>query len=129
MGAAGTFDDTLPSDRDIIRATLGDVDTDALLLSDVFIDAALSQQGSVAAATAWLARSLIARYALEPVVITANGETQDYRDRLKTWQGIVTQADADVAASSAGSPWSTVSVDFGDGADSDEFTRPPNYWP
>ena len=129
MGAIGSYDDRLTSDRDVIRATLGDTDTDNFLLSDAFIDASLTLQGSVASAVAWAARSLIARYATEPVVITAQGETQDYRDRLATWRLIVDRADTQAAADSAASPWGTASVDFGDGVDAGEFERPPNYWP
>lgn len=98
MAVAGSYDDRLSTERDRIRFALGDTDDPNWLFADATIDAVLVSEGSVDAAVLYLARGLIARFAQQPVVITAQGETQDYRDRLTTWQRIVDTAEAAVAA-------------------------------
>jgi hypothetical protein len=125
VSAVGSYDDTLPTERDVIRATLGDTNGDDFLLSDALIDAARAMQGSVSAAVAWLARSLIARYATEPTRVTADGVTVDYSERLAVWRALIT----DATTHATGGAWGTVSADFGDGRADDEFARPPRYWP
>ncbi len=98
MALAGTFDERLTTDRDRVRFAIGDTDDPTWLFADATIDAVLASEGSVQAAVLYLARGLIARFAQQPVVITAQGETQDYRDRLTTWQRIVDTAEAAIAA-------------------------------
>lgn len=98
MAALGSYDERLTTDRDRVRFALGDTDEADWLFADATIDAVLASEGSVDAAVLYLARGLIARFAQEPVVISSNGETQDYRDRLKTWQQIVDTAEAAIAA-------------------------------
>lgn len=85
MSTYGTYNDTLPTDRDAIRAMLGDTDVDALLLSDAHITAVLASEGSATAAAAFLAEELAARFAHEPVRTTGEGVTIDYSGRIDAW--------------------------------------------
>lgn len=120
---SATYDDTLPTDLDRVRAQLGDTDTDAALHSDAHIRAVLSLQSSVAASVAFLARELVARYASQPIRKTADGLTVDYTGRVALWQALA----GDAAASAAGGGISFVPATYGATATTDEYGRPSCY--
>lgn len=127
---SGSYDDALPTDRDKIRAILGDTNAADWLHSDAHIDAVLTWQGGIDAAVAFLARELIARYARQPVVTTALGETVNYSDRLRSWQRIVDRADAGLTTDSTGSGGIVmVSATYGATATTDDLDRTPIWWP
>lgn len=120
---SATYDDTLPTDLDRVRAQLGDTDKDAALHSDAHIVAVLSLQGSVALAVAFLARELVARYAVQPVRKTADGLTVDYTGRIALWQALASEA----ATTAAGGGISFVPATYGTTATTDEYGRPSCY--
>lgn len=123
---SGTYQDSLPSDRDRARATLGDTSASDWLHTDDHINAVLTWKGSLDAAVAFLAGELIARFAQEPVRKTAQGESLDYSDRLKSWQAIVAKAEAAASVTSGVGGIQMVAATYG-GANStaDEFSREP----
>lgn len=86
--ATYTYDDTLPTDKDLARAALGDTDMDAPIFSDEHITAVLTMRGSVADGVASLAGELIATYAHQPVKKSAYGVSVDYTDRIVVWRQI-----------------------------------------
>jgi len=125
MGA--TYDDALPTDRDRARSILGDTQDlpDDALLTDEHIDAVLAWQASLDGAVAFLAAELAARFARQPVRVTSNGKTVDYGERLAHWRTIAGEARADAA----GGGLTMVPATYTDTATTDEFARPPDYWP
>ena len=88
---AFTYDEALPTARDRIRLSLGDTDGLDPLLQDETIDAAFDQYeplGDTAEAitTAFLARSLAARFGRSPSSLAIpGGPTLSYGDRVKSW--------------------------------------------
>ena len=122
MSVQGTYNDVLPTDRDKLRALIGDTDVGALLLSDSHLDAVLLLKGSLNLALAFCADELIARFANQPVAQTSQGETVDYRERIATWKLISAQAKADAAAttSTSGNRMTFVPMVFTD-ASEDEY--------
>lgn len=127
---SGSYDDALPEDRDKIRAILGDTNSGDWLHTDSHIDAVLTWQASIDAAVAFLARELIARYARQPVVVTATGETVNYSDRLKSWQQIIDRADAALTTDTTGAGAITmVTANYGAATASDDLDRTPIWWP
>lgn len=91
-----TYNDLLPSDKDRVRFRLGDTDMDAPLLSDAAIEQAVTTEGGVAQAAAFLASGLVAQYGRQPVKITADGVTFDYTILLKTWQTLAASTTSSV---------------------------------
>ena len=92
-----TYDETLSSDRDVIRATLGDTDMSRPLLSDEHIAAVQSRRTTVAATIAALASELVTRFALQPVRWEADGLKVDYGERLSVWRQLATAQSGGVA--------------------------------
>ncbi len=119
---SATYDETLPTDKDVIRSMLGDIDTANALHSDEHIAAVLVLQGSVNAGIVYLANELIARYAQEPVKVTiddAGGQiVVDYTERLKIWRAIVSTAQSGIN----GGGISFVPASYGVDA-TDEYSR------
>lgn len=127
---SGTYNDNVAEPKDKIRAILGDTTTTEWLHTDSHIVAVLTWQGSIDAAVAFLARELIARYAPQPVLVSADGMSQDYSDRLKSWQAIVDRADAALSTDSTGSGAIVmVPADYGADSAADEYARPSTWWP
>ncbi len=89
---AFTYDDSLPTEKDVARAALGDTNMDAPIFSDEHITAVITLAGSVEAGVAALARELIATYAHQPVQKSAYGISVDYSDRIAVWQSIVSSS-------------------------------------
>ena len=88
-----SYDDTLPTDLDKIRALLGDTSNDAAteLLTDDHIEAMLSLY-SFNAATATMAMSLAARFAQEPDRVTLpSGLSVSWSERVKYWLSLASQ--------------------------------------
>ena len=59
---AWTYTDTLTTDRDKIRSLIGDIDTNDQQLTDEFIAAKVTSEGSVNGAAVACCRALIAKY-------------------------------------------------------------------
>lgn len=85
-----SFDPLLPTDKDIIRDLLGDTDEANELRSDAYILANITRLGSMEAALAWTARSLIAEISQQPVKTRlSDGLSVDYSARIPAWQAIL----------------------------------------
>lgn len=91
---SATYKTTLATARDRIRFALGDTDVTSALLSDQEIAAALSAKGSEDAATTYLARGLVAKFANQPNHVTADGVTLDYSERIAIWREVAQAAQA-----------------------------------
>src|SRR5689334_13658269 len=86
---ATTYDETLPTDLDRVRAILGDTDVSPAadaLFTDEHINAVLIAEGSLAAGVVFLAEELIARFGQEPVRVAVNGKTVDFSERITIWK-------------------------------------------
>jgi hypothetical protein len=116
-----TYDDTLPTDKDLARAALGDTDMDAPIFSDEHITAVLTIRGNVADGVASLAGELVATYSHQPVKKSAYGVSVDYTDRIAAWRQIA------LAAATGGRGAFAVASPRADGyaenAAADEFAR------
>ena len=126
MGA--TYDDALPTDRDRARSILGDTQDlpDAALLTDEHIDAVLAWQASLDGAVAFLAAELAARFAGMPNdVALPSGERASWTQRLSFWLGFAGRSSPTGAAGGL----TMVPATYTDTATTDEFARPPDYWP
>lgn len=117
-----SYADTLPTDKDVVRAMLGDTDVAAPLLSDPHILAVLGVEGSVAAAAAFLAEELAARFAAQPVRVTGEGTTIDYTGRIEGWQRLALRLRAAVPTADGGG-LTGVSVTYRTAAAADEYSR------
>lgn len=122
---AATYDDTLPTDKDRARSLVGDTDVENALHSDEHIDAVLAMQGSVAAASSYLAQELVARFASNPIRKSASGVSVDYTENLRLWRQIAGEQQAQVA----GGAITFVPANYTGDASTDEYARPPDYWP
>jgi hypothetical protein len=91
-----TFSGELDTALDRIRDILGDTDKTSPLRTDARIEAAISYAGSENAAIGWIARSLVAEFAQQPVRVSLTGLSVDYSARIPYWQTL-----ADTYASSA----------------------------
>lgn len=120
-----TYDDTLSTDKDKARSQIGDTDITDALMSDEHIEAVLTWKGSVALAVAYLAQELIARFARDPIRMTDNGATTDMTENMRIWR----QLAGDAQAAASGGALSFVTANYTGEATTDEFARPPNYWP
>jgi hypothetical protein len=95
-----TYDETLPSPKDRIRLSLGDTDGLDPLLSDETILSALDQYAGLGdlaepATTAFLARSLAARFGRIPSSMTIpGGPSLTYGDRVKSWLELASKLEA-----------------------------------
>ena len=104
-----TFNPALATNRDWIRADLGDTDAATVILTDVQIDAVLSAElalpgGSRDTATWRCAAQAVAIIAREPVKLDAAGEQHDYSQRLAALQPLAAkwralEAEREAAAS------------------------------
>lgn len=92
---AFTFDSTLSTDRDWIRADLGDTDSAVALVSDEQIAAVLAAEttagGNRQTATWCLAAQMVASIVREPVKLDAAGASYDYSQRLTALQPLAAQ--------------------------------------
>jgi hypothetical protein len=84
---SATFNPALPTDRDWVRADLGDTDPATAILSDAQINAVLAAElalpdGSRQTATWRCAAQAVAVIARDPVKLDAAGEQHDYSQRL-----------------------------------------------
>lgn len=122
---AATYNETLPTDLDKIRAILGDTDTTDAEHSDEHISAVLSIQGSMNAAISFLANELVARYASMPIKWSSDGTSMDYSNRLQVWKEIASSARSD-----AGQSLTFVPATYGETIPSlpDEFSRGVHLW-
>lgn len=120
-----SYIDTLPTDKDRVRAILGDT-SDPELLTDGHINAILGTEDSVSGAVAFLAYELVARYINEPVKVTLDGETEDYTGRLAAWSALASR-NATAAQPNGGGVLSFVPVTYGRADTSDEYSRGP-WW-
>lgn len=84
------YDDELTTDRDKIRALLGDTESTALL-TDAHYDAVLSLY-DFNGAVAFLANELAATYARKPGSVTLYGLSVSWRDRVATWLALAKAA-------------------------------------
>jgi hypothetical protein len=94
-----TFHESRDRDLDLVRLALGDTDTTAQVLSDEYIDGALSLYVTVAATVTKLASELVARYGREPVRVTVDELTVDYSERLSTWRALISGGSGGVVVS------------------------------
>lgn len=120
-----TYDDQLLSDLDRARAAIGDTDTGDPLFSNAHITAMIALEGSLRAGVAALCEELIARFVRDPVRKSANGVSIDYSDRLSEWRRIASSA----RVSGAGGAVSFVRANYTGDSSTDEWARPPDYWP
>lgn len=100
---SATYDELLPTDLDRARSMTGDTTVEPeedALHSDEHIEAVLTAEGSLAAAVAYLADELVARFAQEPVRMSDDGSTIDFSARIPVWQALATRMRATVAAAS-----------------------------
>src|SRR5688572_29195622 len=127
---SATYDETLATDKDKIRSLLGDTNVSPAsnaLFTDEHIAAVLTIQGTIKAAVAYLADELIAQSAQEPVkIIVTDGGVSisvDYSKRIPLWQELASKSRTD-----SGGSLTFVTATYG--ADTtDEYARPPEYWP
>lgn len=128
MTISGSWNDTLPTDRDRLRALIGDTAADAWLLSDSHLDAVLSLKGSLLAAVGFCCDELIARFAQQPVRTSSQGELIDFGERIAVWRQISAQAKAEVSAAgnATGSPFTFVPATYGE-PETDEYARLTRY--
>jgi len=128
MDIAGSWNDTLPSDRDKLRALIGDTNADGWLLSDAHLDAVLSLKGSLLAAVGFCADELIARFAQQPIRVSSQGESVDFSERIAVWRQISAQAkaEASTAANTNSGPFTFVTATYGE-PETDEYARLTRY--
>jgi predicted Rdx family selenoprotein len=104
---SATYNELLLSDLDRARSLLGDTAIDPpedALHSDKHIAAVLEQHTTFAAAVAWLADELVARFSQEPVKVRLkDGTSVDYSDRVSIWEKLATRMRAGVAAAASDS--------------------------
>lgn len=108
---SATYDPTLTTALDRMRFHLGDttvVPEESALVPDETYTALLTLQGE-ALATATLAEGLAARFAQEPGLVTVNGKTISWKDRVSTWLELARRLRADGASALA----AETAVEFG----------------
>lgn len=115
-----TYDETLSSDRDKIRALLGDIEESAPYFTDEHIDAVYELKASdLNLSAAFLANELVARFARNPIRWTAEGVSVDMSGQLSIWQSL---------AQTAGS-LTMVPATYGSADLPDEYARPFVHFP
>lgn len=120
-----TYNEELLTDVDRARALLGDTDTSDPLFSNAHIQAAITASGGLRPGVSALAEELIAVYSRDPVRKSADGVSVDYSGRLDVWRAIA--ANSRLAASGGGV--SFVPANYTGAACTDEYARPPDYFP
>lgn len=88
-----SFDATLPTDRDTVRALLGDTSGSGAteLVTDAYIDALLLLY-SVTDTVAFIATGLAVRYAQQPTDITMpSGVRISWGKRIASWESLAAQ--------------------------------------
>jgi len=115
---ATTYNDALLTDKDKVRASLGDTDMASPLMSDEHITAVLVVEGSIMATVEQLAHELVARFGRQPVTIAAGDVRVDYSERLAVWREL---ANRNTTAGS-GSGWGAIPATYGAVA-VDEYSR------
>lgn len=102
---AATYDDSLPGDKDRVRAMLGGgvtiLPVASPLLTDEHITAVLAAQSTVAATVAWLAKELIVRFAGKPTTIKAGDVAVSYADRIPEWRRLANEQSGVTGATSS----------------------------
>jgi hypothetical protein len=128
MAVSGSYDDTLSTTRDKVRALIGDTAADAWLLSDDHLDVVVSLTGSLMAAVGFCADELVARFAQQPVKVSSQGELIDFSERIATWRHISAQAKAEQSAANNpnSSPFSFVTATYGE-PETDEYAQGTSY--
>lgn len=87
-----SYDDELPTDKDKIRALVGDTGATELV-TDAHINAVLAAYDSFNAALAFVANELAATFAQRPGSVTLpNGLSVSWRDRVSTWLALAKAA-------------------------------------
>lgn len=99
-----SYDDTLPTEMDDVRARLGVTDISrsaaSALISDEHIISVIAAQGSIGRAVAYLARELALRFAQQIGRVTLpNGLSVAWPDRVAAWWALATDSTATNAAS------------------------------
>jgi hypothetical protein len=112
-----SYDATLPTDVDRVRAAIGDVDMDAALYSDEAITARLATEVTVTATAISLLDDLIVRYANQPLKWTADGLSVDFSGRLDGWRDAVTRLRG------VGGAFSMVPANYTGATTIDEYAR------
>ena len=129
MPGLATYNEALITDTDKARAMLGDTDTGDPLYSNAHIDAMIGLAGSLGGGVAALAEELIATYGRDPVRKSADGVSVDYSDRLEVWRQLAARARQAQAQASGTGSIAFVPANYTGQASTDEWTRPPDYWP
>ena len=97
-----SYSDSLSTDRDMLRFKIGDVDTDAQLLSNELLDALLTSRGSPTLAAIDAVEGILAKFArdIDRSALGMGGarsqKTQFYRDLLKELRAQAARGDTDV---------------------------------
>lgn len=94
-----TFTGNLNTALDRIRDVIGDTNAADALRTDERINAAIAQYGEDGA-IAWLANSLVAEFAQQPVRVTSDGQSIDYSERVKAWQQLASRYSTSIDAPS-----------------------------
>lgn len=93
---SATYNDTLPTDRDRVRAIIGATDVSseaAALVSDEHIDAVLDWKQSLDGAVSFIAGELASQYAQQPgSVRLPSGLAVSWSDRVKRWSELAASA-------------------------------------
>lgn len=122
MTILGTYDDRLLRPLDRLRATLGDTQDGAWLLSDAYLEAVLAlATGDLDRAAVTAAQHLVSQYAAHPTRMTADGVTVEYGNRLAGWNAVITAAQA--RQSQAVGMWSTVPARYQPPGTVEELSR------
>lgn len=122
MTASGMYLDYLPTDKDRLRAIIGDTDPTKFRFSDAHINAVLIAQGSLNAAALFLVDELIAYYSTMPTSEEDATVKKDYGDRADRLRSLRTTL-AERVAASAGAGISFVDANYRGTSDADEYSR------
>lgn len=117
-----TYDDTLPTAKDRIRAAVGDTDMTAALRTDEHIASVLALNvGDETAATADVAAGLAVEYAQRPDRISDDGTSISWGERVKTWLTLAETSRAAAVATTAASATITYFMRYGVAGTEDEY--------
>lgn len=84
---SATYNELHPTNKDRVRAALGDTDVTAALLTDEHINAMLTEYG-YPLGQARLAHELWARFVQEPVRISSFGDAFDLSKMIDVWRSL-----------------------------------------
>jgi hypothetical protein len=96
-----TFDPTLVTAKDRLRAALGDRDMTAPLRTDEEYWAQLALTPDERLATAVMAEGLAAEYAFQPTTVSNENGTVSWAGRITAWQALAARLYAELKASAA----------------------------